>query len=64
MRPKGIICALILVLVTLSSCTTRPPTIAHVHIGHALTGWVETPDSKGFFVVAEKNAQIAYRSAI
>ncbi len=30
------------------------PTIAHVHIGHALTGWRKTPDKKGLFVVAEE----------
>lgn len=29
------------------------PTISHVHIGHAVTGWKHTPDKQGLFVVAE-----------
>lgn len=30
------------------------PTIAHVHIGHAITGWKKTPGQKGLFVFAEE----------
>ena len=37
-------------------CVTRPPTIAHVHIGHALTGVHVTPDHKGYILVAEQRA--------
>lgn len=36
--------------------TARPPTIAHVHIGHALTGVHITPDHKGYVLVAEQRA--------
>jgi hypothetical protein len=48
-----------LVLVTVagtSACVTRPPTIAHVHIGHALTGVHVTPGHKGYILVAEERA--------
>jgi hypothetical protein len=39
-----------------SACVTRPPTIAHVHIGHALTGVHVTPGHKGYLLVAEQRA--------
>ena len=38
-------------------CVSRPPTIAHVHIGHALTGVHVTPDKQGYLLVAEKQAE-------
>jgi hypothetical protein len=41
-------------------CTTRPPTIAHVHIGHAITGVHVTPHQDGYFVVAERQAKAVY----
>ena len=34
-------------------CATKAPTIAHTHIGHAITGFQGTPGDKGLFVVAE-----------
>ena len=39
-----------------SSCVTRPPTIAHVHVGHALTGVHVTPGQAGYLLVAEERA--------
>jgi uncharacterized lipoprotein YajG len=39
-----------------TACVTRPPTIAHVHIGHALTGVHVTPGHKGYILVAEQRA--------
>jgi hypothetical protein len=48
------------------ACVTRPPTIAHVHIGHALTGVHVTPDHKGYILVAEQRADetlVAVKSA-
>ncbi|MEE4300997.1 MAG: hypothetical protein V2J24_16270 [Pseudomonadales bacterium] len=33
--------------------TSRPPTIAHVHVGHAITGAPQTPGELGYFVIAE-----------
>jgi hypothetical protein len=42
-----------------AGCITRPPTIAHVHMGHALTGVHVTPDHKGYMLVAEQRADEA-----
>lgn len=39
------------------------PTIAHVHIGHSLTGWVDTPNNLGLLVTAEQEATIAAANA-
>ena len=39
------------------------PTIAHVHIGHAVTAWMHSPEKKGLFVVAEEEGQIALAEA-
>ncbi|MCP5368861.1 MAG: hypothetical protein H6907_18305 [Hyphomicrobiales bacterium] len=39
------------------------PSIAHTHIGHALTGWHTTPDKKGLFIVAEAEAAVALEHA-
>jgi hypothetical protein len=41
-------------------CTARPPTIAHVHIGHAITGVRVTPHHDGYIVVAERQAKVVY----
>jgi hypothetical protein len=40
----------------LSACVTRPPSIAHVHLGHALTGVHVTPNKEGYLLVAEEQA--------
>jgi hypothetical protein len=41
----------------LAGCvTSHPPTIAHVHIGHAMTGVHITPGHKGYVLVAEQRA--------
>ena len=44
-------------------CSLRTPTIAHVHIGHAMTGWHDTPGKEGLFVVAEQKAGEALAQA-
>lgn len=41
----------------------KEPKMAHVHIGHAMTHWKQTPDNMGLFVVAEKEADIAFTHA-
>ncbi len=48
-----------------SGCTTQAPTIAHVHIGHAITAIDTTPGNKGYFVLAEEynNAALSLASA-
>lgn len=37
--------------------TVKQPTIAHTHIGHALTAWPTTPNERGLFIVAEEEAR-------
>lgn len=51
-------CAAVLVVLMLGliGCTSRPPTIAHVHIGHAITGVHVTPNQEGYLVTAERRA--------
>ncbi len=48
-----------LCLTAFSACTHKPPTIAHTHIGHALTAFQGAPDDKSLFAVAEERAQEA-----
>jgi hypothetical protein len=44
-------------LAAVAGCVSRPPTIAHVHIGHAVTGVHVTPGQKGYFLQAEERAR-------
>ena len=37
----------------------KPPNMAHVHMGHVLTGWKDTPDKKGLLPTAMAEAAIA-----
>jgi hypothetical protein len=54
---NGLRLAAILALATIATgCVTRPPTIAHVHLGHALTGVHVTPNKQGYLLVAERQA--------
>jgi len=46
----------VLLLVS-GGCVSHPPTIAHVHIGHAITGVHVTPNHEGYLVTAERRAQ-------
>jgi hypothetical protein len=46
-----------------AGCVSRPPTIAHVHIGHALTAVQVTPNHEGYLVQAEERARQASDSA-
>jgi hypothetical protein len=55
--------AALIAIAACAGCVTRPPTIAHVHIGHALTGVHVTPNHEGYFVQAEKRAQEAIDAA-
>ncbi|MEE9491895.1 MAG: hypothetical protein V3W04_00755 [Gammaproteobacteria bacterium] len=50
-------------LLLLSGCATHAPTISHTHIGHAMTGWADTPNQDGLFIVAEKAAKSAIQAA-
>jgi hypothetical protein len=51
------------VFVIASGCVTRPPSIAHVHLGHALTGVHVTPGRAGYLAVADEKALAAVDSA-
>ncbi len=51
-------------LLAAGGCVSRPPTIAHVHIGHALTGVHVTPDKEGYLVTAERRAREAHDRAV
>ena len=46
----------LMVLLTAGGCVSRAPTIAHVHIGHAITGVHVTPNKEGYLVTAERRA--------
>lgn len=48
-----------LLALTQGACMTQPPTIAHVHVGHAITAAHDTPDSEGYFVLTEQRARSA-----
>jgi hypothetical protein len=50
-------------LVVSTGCAHKPPTIAHTHIGHAVTAFDGTPEEKGLFTVAEQRASTALREA-
>lgn len=56
----------LLALIGLSGCvlvSTVRPTIAHVHVGHSLTGWVDTPNQEGLLTTARRDATIALEHA-
>ena len=46
-----------------TACTSTTPSIAHVHVGHAITGAHDTPAKEGYFVLAESRAQQALQLA-
>ncbi len=54
----------LLALLAAGGCVTRPPSIAHVHIGHAVTGVHVTPGHKGYVLVAEQRADGALAAAL
>jgi hypothetical protein len=56
-----VLCLAALALLGAGGCVSRPPTIAHVHLGHALTGVHVTPNREGYLLVAEKQALQAHR---
>jgi hypothetical protein len=60
---RGSMIACLLLLLGAGGCVSRPPTIAHVHLGHALTGVHVTPNREGYLLVGEKQAQQAYKLA-
>lgn len=68
MKIKYLQClSLIFCIVVITGCgtvvTKKAPPIAHIHVGHTLTGWVATPDKKGLITTAEQEAAIMMTSA-
>ncbi len=58
------IAAMIAAAILISTgCSSQRPTIAHAHLGHTLTGWVDTPGKTGLFEAAEKLARTAMDTA-
>jgi hypothetical protein len=55
--------SLTLAILFVVGCAYQPPTISHIHLGHAVTAAHETPKKAGYLVVAEKNAQDALMHA-
>jgi hypothetical protein len=53
MKPLASLFVVLSVLGT-AGCVSRAPTIAHVHIGHAITGVHVTPNQEGYLVTAER----------
>lgn len=45
-------------------CAQQAPTISHVHVGHAITGWPDTPGQQGLFVTAEEKGRSALQHAL
>lgn len=54
--------SLMTILLFSSGCVKSTPLISHAHIGHAITGWVDTPGQKGLFETAESEAFQALKS--
>lgn len=56
-RPRLNYLILILACITLSACASvvskNTPSISHIHIGHAITGWPLAPKKQGLLVAAE-----------
>ena len=48
----------------LTGCVTEVPKFSHIHIGHSMTGWVNTPGNRGLFVEAEKIADNIARLSV
>lgn len=44
---------ILLSMLVMGGCARTVPLISHAHLGHALTGWHDTPQQGGLFVVAE-----------
>jgi hypothetical protein len=66
---KGIDChwlvttILAIAIFTPGCVTHQAPTIAHVHLGHTITGATDTPNNVGYLVCAEQDAESALTKA-
>jgi hypothetical protein len=63
MKYKAISILIVIMMLMGTGCALKRPTIAHTHIGHSLSGWIDTPEKEGLFIVAENLARRAMDSA-
>lgn len=65
LKKKQLVTLSVVTMLTLVSfgCASEAPSIAHVHIGHAITGHGGTPNNVGYFQLAEQQAQAAAQLA-
>ena len=54
----------IVIYLLLTGCAQNLPTFAHVHVGHSLSAWTNTPGKVGLFKLSEKFGEKITRSAI
>lgn len=57
-RSLGLWMVFVLALLTGGCVSVQLPSIAHVHVGHAVTAWPDTPGRKGLLEVAQQDARI------
>lgn len=62
MRNRSVI-ALTLLLSVVAGGVVAAEKMSHVHVGHVLTGWSDTPDGAGLLTTAMKEAGIALKHA-
>lgn len=56
---RGAFLVTTLTMLGLSACVSvQLPSIAHVHVGHAVTAWPDTPGKRGLFDIAQQEAKI------
>jgi len=63
MRLSSTFVMLCAVCTVFMGCVRSLPLISHAHVGHSLTAWRDTPNQEGLFVVAEKEADVAFEDA-
>lgn len=56
----GLLCVIV---AGAAGCAHRAPSIAHVHLGHSITGAHDTPDNVGYLTLAEQRARDALEMA-
>ena len=63
-RPRSLTTLMLLcAALSLGACAHQAPSIAHIHVGHAITGAHDTPGRVGYFTVAEQHARNALAEA-
>lgn len=61
--PRARWAPLAIALLITGCVTVDLPSIAHVHVGHAITGWNDTPGGRGLCDVAQDEAAVASEHA-